>query len=222
MFKRNKLFFAILFGYAASTQANIVDFSGNICSASADGTGALTTCSDFPYINQSYGDSGNVNVTYKDLINTGNSLSWWDTDYNNLVGVAWGGNGDGTGQSWDRIEIAPVGNYTITLNSFDMGAYFQTQRNTNIQVLDLLTNSVLLGYGTQTVGTGNTATNFAPNISSADGIAIEWKDSAYNVGIDNINFSVNPTVSVPEPATFSLMGLGLAGMGWKLRRKVSA
>lgn len=200
---------------------NTLTFPNNICSANTDGSGALTGCSDYSYINQAYGDAPDVNVTYVDLVNIGNSLRWWDTDYNNLQGVAWGGNGDGAGQSWDRIEISPVGGVSITLTGFDIGAYPNTQRSTHLQILDLLTNAVLLDYGAPNIGSGNVSSHFSPNATSVNGIAIEWKDSAYNVGIDNIDFSTSIS-AVPEPSTlFPLSALLLVLSVWIRRQRRS-
>ncbi|MBV9745202.1 MAG: PEP-CTERM sorting domain-containing protein, partial [Acidobacteriia bacterium] len=54
-------------------------------------------------------------------------------------------------------------------------------------------------------------THFSPDVSSPDGIAIEWKDTGYNVGIDNIDFSVSAS-AVPEPAAYVPVALLLAGL----------
>jgi PEP-CTERM motif len=53
------------------------------------------------------------------------------------------------------------------------------------------------------------ATSFTPNITVLGGLWLEFKDSAYNVGIDNIQYSV---AVVPEPASALLMLAGVAGL----------
>jgi hypothetical protein len=196
----------------ASASDFVLNFSGDICSSNADGSGPLVACRNASNlgdyngnaINESYGDSAQANVTYKDLIVPGNSLRWWDQGYSSLVGITWGGVGDANGQSWDRIEIAPVGGDTITLDGFNLGAFPFADLTSNVEILDLATNAVLLDYGVQTIGAGGIATHFSPNISSGNGIAIEWRDTGYSVGIDNIQFSTN---AVPEPSQLP----GLAG-----------
>jgi hypothetical protein len=42
------------------------------------------------------------------------------------------------------------------------------------------------------------------DLAPASGIRIEWSDSAANVGIDQINFTVTP---VPEPGAAALPGI---------------
>ena len=55
-----------------------------------------------------------------------------------------------------------------------------------------------------------TPTHFAVDAGSAKGLWIEFQDSAYNVGIDNTEYSL---VAVPEPAAALLLALDLAGIG---------
>jgi hypothetical protein len=199
--------------------ADDLTFPNNICSSNADGSGVMTACSGYGYINQAYGDTANVNVVYQDLVNTGDSLRWWGTGYNDLPTAVFGGNSDAPGASLDLIQILPVGGYSIQLNSFDLGAWPDTQRNTNLEILDGNGNA-LLNYGTQLIGAGNVATHFAPDIISANGIGIEWGSTGFNVGIDNIDFTVEQTSSVPEPSAWVLFGTcALAMASGQLRRR---
>jgi hypothetical protein len=65
--------------------------------------------------------------------------------------------------------------------------------------------------------TTQSPTTFTPNISSPFGLWIEWQNSAYNVAIDNIRFSVVAVVDEPDCAAL-LLG-GLVGLGLAARRK---
>jgi hypothetical protein len=103
------------------------------------------------------------------------------------------------------------------LNSFDIGAYFHTVRPTHVVIYEVGTNNVLMNYGMVTIGTGDVATTFAPDVTSSLGIIINFYDSGYNDGIDNIDFTVSP-VGTPEPATLTLLGAGLIGLAARARK----
>ena len=212
---------------ALPASADTLTFAGAAdCANSTDGIGASQVCLNNDYINQAYGDTATVNVTYKDLT-TGNSLQWWLGDYNDLTGVVWGGSGDAAGQSWNRIELLPDAGYSVMLSKFDMGAWYQSTMDTHLRILELGTDQVLLDYGIATIGDGSsTHSSFAPGISSKNGLAIEWRDSAYDVGIDNIEFSAEhsaqqrQTNAVPEPISLVLSAIGVSACAL-LKRKQS-
>lgn len=200
--------------------ADVLDFSGNICTTDAQGLGATGSCSNNERISQSYGDTANVSITYVDVNNPANTLVWYGPNYNDLNDVLYAAGGDGAGQSWGRIEIRPLNGLTVTLNSFDLGAWPSTTRNSNVRILELDTNSVLTDYGTVSIGVGSTTHNsFSPGDSSSKGIAIEWKDTAYNVGIDNVNFDLTTGGTVPEPSSIVLMSGGLIAFAVRRMRR---
>ncbi len=204
---------------ASPVFADTLTFPNDRCAAVANGSGAYVACGNSAAINQNYGDSANVNVTYKDINVPGSSLLWWDADYNDLRGVAWAQGGDSFSHA--RIEFAPLlTGESITINSFDMGAYFHTTRGTNLQISDLVTNAVLFTF-TGNVGAEPNHTAFAPNVSSTNGLAIEWSNSAYNVGIDNITFTTSVVTGVPEPGSLTLLGSGVLLLAGYIRRRTS-
>lgn len=159
-------------------------------------------CANNSKIDQAYGDqSGIVDLSYIDVNSSTTaltSLNWWSDSYNDLYGVAWAGGSDGASHA--RIEIRPLGGGGVTLNSMDFGAWVTTTRGTHIRVTDIGGATTLFSYDGN-VGSGLSHTTFAPNVTSANGIWIDWYNSAYNVGIDNVSFTVG---AVPEPESLAM------------------
>ena len=208
---------ALAFGGA---QALTLDFGNglaapSICSSNNDGSGALVGCGNYGLINQGYGDvAGIVDVTYSQPLNPALSLRWWPTDYNDLYGVLWADGGDGPA-SHARIELKPLNGDGITLTSFDFGAYSHTTRGTNIAIY-VIGGVVPLYSFVGNVGAEPNHTSFAVNVSSANGLWIDWQNTAFDVGIDNVTFN---TAAVPEPQTYALMLGGLVVVGALARRR---
>jgi len=210
--------------FGAKAADYTLDFGDNgkyldICSAFSNGSGAAVGCTNGAYLLQSYGDvAGAVDVTYSaPRINDGRSLRWWAEDYNNLFGVAWADSGDLNSRA--RIELKPLSpGAGITLTSFDLGAYYRTTRGTTVNIYAIGGSTPLYTF-TGDVGDAFIApTSFAVNVQSDNGLWIEWQDSAFNVGIDHIQFST-AAGPVPEPASVALMLAGLVGMGAMVRRR---
>jgi len=200
-----------------AVQAAVLDFDGaGICTSDASGMGAASNCNNSAYILQSYGDvAGVVDVSYAaPRYNDGRSLRWWADDYNNLHGVLWADGSDAN--SLARIDLTPGSGQSVTLTHLDLGAWVNTTRNTTLTISDL--NGNLLYSYKGPVGDGSTSmpTSFNGSWSSASGIRIEWEDSAYNVGVDNITYNMAP---VPEPESYAMLVIGLAALGALARRR---
>jgi len=214
---------ALLGAGTGAAQAATLDFGSGpalpvMCSSDTLGTGALVACTNNGYINQAYGDvAGALDVSYGQVLQpAGTSLRWWSSGYNNLWGVPWA---DGTDtQSHARIDLRALNGHAVTLSQFDFGAYPSVPRNATIDVYDLGTHQSLFHYQGN-IGNGASHTTFGNlNLSSTAGLRIEWRDTAYNVGIDNIVFDVS---AVPEPSTHALLlaGLGIVGLISRRRRR---
>jgi len=78
---------------------------------------------------------------------------------------------------------------------------------------------VLLDYGAPLIGSAGVAAHFTPAVSSVDGIAIEWKDTGFDVGINNISFAAAAPSTVPEPGAFSPAALLLGALAIWIRRQ---
>lgn len=197
-----------LFAGAASAASYTLTFEqGSACNG---------PCSNGMRVFQGYGDvAGIVDITYTDIAGTG-SLKWWDDSYNDLRGVLWSGSGDAPGASRARIEIKPLNGQAVTLNSMDFGAWANATRPTNISVTAIGGGPVLFSF-TGNVGLGSTEhQSFSQAVSSANGLWIEWMDTAFNVGIDNVRFTIAP---VPEPEAYAMFLAGLGILGAVARRR---
>jgi hypothetical protein len=215
--------FLVALCLAGSAQAAVLDFGSgpsapSLCTGELDGSGPASACSLTNYISQDYGDvAGVVDVSYSnnDPAVAGRSLRWWDTNYNSLYGVLWADGGDSN--SYARVEIkALVPGDSVSLTGLDLGAWSNNTLNTVLNVYAIGSAVPLFSYAGP-VGDGPTsATHFAPSVSAVGGLWIDWQLSAYNVGIDNIDYSVT---AVPEPATALSWLAGLLGIGAWLRRR---
>lgn len=195
--------------------ADTLAFPDGICSGSVDGSGAMTACGNYSRINQAHGDvAGMLDVSYTSVSNNvPASLYFWGPGYNNLPSAVFADGGDGA--SFARITLTPAAGQMVSLLGFDLGAYPNTSRGTHVRVFALGGNN--FSYDGTVGSPGGNATHFVfGNLHSGAGIVIEWENSAWNVGMNNIEYRLAP---VPEPESYALMLAGLAALGFMAKRR---
>ncbi len=201
---------AALAFFALAAQANTLDFSGEICSAADDGSGPFQSCSNFSRINQAYGDSAGVDVSYQASTGSTSSMYYWADSYSGMNDVAFGDTNNAP-----TILIVPTSGNTVTLAGFDLGSWPNVDRTSQVTVTDLAGGTTVLSTGNITIF-GAAPTHFTLNASSSAGFSISFGPEGYNVGIDNIAFTAS---AVPEPATVALLLAGLAAVGAATRAR---
>lgn len=199
--------------FASAAQANVLTFDGNICNGGS-------VCGDGAEIDDTYGDVANViDVQYNDDRNDGggnSTLQWWAASYSDLSNVAWGGDNDNVGSP--SIFLVPLSGLAVTLNGFDLGAWPNTSRTTQVTIREI-GGGTLYSSGTIQID-GQVHSHFSFNLTSTSGLEINWGPNGYNVGIDNVDFTVGQfNGGIPEPSTWAMMILGFGAAGSILRRR---
>jgi hypothetical protein len=173
-------------------------------------------CSNGMAIDQTYGDSSSVNVEWRFdsslAADTNNNFRYWGTNYSELLGIGYGT----PGANGASVFFAPLQTGAVTLNSFRLGGWPSTTRNTSFTIFNGLGN-VLFSSGDISVGTGNQSNLFTVNLASTNGIGVKFGPDSSNVGIDNIDFSFSSVSAVPEPSTWAMLILGFGLIGGAMR-----
>lgn len=197
-----------------------------LLSCAASTLGAQTTTMDFsvlqPFNNydpapQSFGDHANLDVTNRSRATFGNSASacpyveMWGVGYSSLTSSAFScGNG-----LVGELYFQPGAGKMVTLSSLYLGSYPSTNgvgpaRAMTVMVYDAGWNQLFNFTGSITA-----SQQITPNISSAQGLYLQW-GTDWDTGVNLIQTTVDdvigtpPTTTAPEPATFVLVGAGLA------------
>jgi len=171
-----------------------------------------STCANWDFIDQSYGDGVGVDVVWGDQsIGDAPGAQYWD-DWGGLTNAVFVGVDDD--ESVGQIDIIALSGYIVTLSGFDLAAY-ASDRTSSWWIEDLDGNVLDSSGGTIDILFA-APTSVVGSYSSSTGIRIGWGPSAYNVGLDNLSFYAT---AVPEPGTLALFGLGLVVVGLRRRKR---
>jgi PEP-CTERM motif len=190
---------------AASAQATTLDFDDAFCAAAASGVGAATACGGGSFLNQAYGDTAAVNVSYLGDINQAFSMFFWPNGYSGLTGLAYGASG-----ATARLTLAvQIPGQQVQLDGLTLGSWLNSPRNTAFTVRDLGSNAVLFSQSSfQTGGASPNVFNFGANqVVSGSGLVLDFGPDMFNVGLDSLRYTVS---AVPEPSSWALLVGGLA------------
>ena len=132
------------------------------------------------------------------------------TNYADLTDVAYHRSGQGA-----RFIFTADSQYYVRLHSFQMGGWPNTDRT--LPFLQVLVDGNAVFTQTNIVISGTTANTFSFDPNAVKGGVIEIRfGNDWNVAIDNIGFSQE---LIPEPASLTLLGAGLAGLALRRRTR---
>jgi hypothetical protein len=216
-----KLSHAIPLGFAAlafSCGALAAEYTLNFNDGAACST-IKPACGNYGGISQSYGDvAGIVNMSYESVDSGGTSLLYFGSGYSELQGVVFA-LGSAT-NSHGRITLNAAPGQTISLLGFDLGAWRYPSDTSRFTTLSVKNGNSSQDYAqaleVSTTTSSHIGTTYFGAAGAGQTVTLEWKNDAFNVGLDNLHFSVT---QVPEPETYALLLAGLGLLGAATRKK---
>jgi hypothetical protein len=196
---------------AAPAGATVLAFNTDAC---------VGGCTNGAFISQAYGDTAFVDVRYDgDTTNAGfEGMRWWSSGYSDLNGVAYVGLAFASPNP-TAVWLIPIAGYQITLNSFDLGSWQSAARTTQVTLRAGGDGSVLSSTGSFSTA-GAAHNHYTPGLTRTDGFRIEFGPDNFNVGLDNIDFTVSEiSAGIPEPSAWAILILGFGAAGTLLRRR---
>jgi hypothetical protein len=229
--------YGILLALAGVSHATVVGFGqlggsnstvpANLASnATADGNGFVVTNGATPNIALTWDSDWDIHTSsrFDPLENTTVGGGDWDNEGNIArIGQLDFGLVNGTENHPHTIAFAAAPGHAVVLNSFDFAHTDETAGTTNWDLT--LTDSSANTVWSQSVEfAGGKVSTITPNFTGGFGESYtltfartsETYSSNGRHGIDNLSFN---EVSVPEPTTLGLIGLGVLGLIARARKQ---
>lgn len=179
-------------------------------------------------IDPSYGDTSLVNVDsglYADFTST-QKADQPVAYYDNYGGMGYG-EGAPSGVAISSVDKAVAEfsftarkpGYSITLDSFDVASF--PNGTTEIEGGFTIFDGEMNLLWSQLISVGGPVETIITGITAVDKLIFRWGTS-FDIGVDNISFSVKetgPVSAVPLPASLPLLAGALAMVGGFLRRR---
>lgn len=157
-----------------------------------------------------FGSTAEVTLDWNPFPGTGRTLVNWVGAYSGRDAAYCGG----TDCTLDLLANAGA---TVTLDSFWLGGWPNTDRQIAWSVIDLATGTVVAADAPTGINvSGTTGLTVNVGASSATGLRILFGPDGFNGGINDITFSATP---VPEPGAWALWLAGLGGVALVVRRR---
>lgn len=157
-----------------------------------------------------FGSSGPVTLNWDPLNDSGTRLLNWLGSYSGRDAAYCS-----TGTDCQLNLNVAAGN-TVTLESFFLGGWPDTDRTIAWSVIDLTDSSVVVSaVGAAVSGTTGLVVNV--NATSSTGFAVLFGPDGFNGGINDITYSFSNGTPIPTPGALALFGTAIAGFGLALR-----
>jgi len=165
-------------------------------------------------VSPGFGSAGPVTANWNPLADSNTALLHWNGNYSGRD-AAYCASGIGC-----ALDLTVASGFEVTLESFFLGGWFDTDRVIGWGVLDLGTNAIVAGMAGATVSGATGLVNII-NLTSTTGFRIFFGPDGFNGGVNDIIYTsaaVGPAV-VPLPAGGLMLILGLGGLAALRRRR---
>lgn len=175
---------------------------------------SLTNGTAIEVASPGFGSSGPVTANWDPFSNTNTSLLFWNGDYSGRD-AAYCQSGSVSGCA---LDLTVASGFEITLDSFFLGGWPNTNRSITWSVIDLATSSPVAGAISAAVS-GTTGLVNVIGLTSDVGFRIVFGPDGFNGGINDITYTSAPISAVPLPAAGLLLIAGLGGLAAFRRRQ---
>lgn len=160
-----------------------------------------------------FGSSGAVTLNWNPFDEPTQALLNWTSSYSGRA-AAFCGNSLASNCA---LDMTVADGFSLTLDSFWFGSWFNLDRTLDWSVTDL-DGMTVVASATDVAVPGSTGLTVSPGLTSSVGFRIQFGSDGFYNGINDITYSSSVT-AVPEPASWALALAGLGVVGHLVRRR---